>query len=159
MSRGPRLFGPSAQGIAEQAHEATIFGHFMPVVVRPLPSEGSTPSGLMAACNGLVDTGASDICIDVRLADALGLPVIDQAEVGVVGGRVPASIRVGRLEVPDVGFSHAVRLFALRMRRATHDVILGRAFLQRYIVTFDGPRGTMLFSEPSTGMDEDPLDG
>ena len=70
MSRGPRLFGSAAQGEDEQAHEATIFGHFAPVMVRSLtPGDGVT--GSMVAANGLVDTGASDICIDVRLADHL----------------------------------------------------------------------------------------
>ena len=154
-----RLFGPAAQGIEARAFEATVFGHFLPVVLRP-PSL-SHPAGLaaMAAVNGLVDTGASDVCLDVRLADELGPPTIDQAELGVVGSRVPASVRVGRLEVREVGFDEPVRLFAVRMRRPTHDVILGRAFLQRYVVTFDGPRGTMLFHNPAAELEEDPADG
>ena len=71
---------------------------------------------------------------------------------------MPASIRVATLDVPDLAFSRPVRVFALRLRRPTHDVIPGRSFLQRYVVTFDGPRGVMIFDEPNARLEEQ-LDG
>lgn len=100
----------------------------------------------VAETNGLIDTGASDVCIDYRVALELGLREINQATVGVVGGSTLAKIYMGRLIVPDVGFDRVCPLYALKVRQPTHDVLLGRSFLENYIVTFDGPAGTFTFA-------------
>lgn len=97
---------------------------------------------------GLIDTGASDVCIDYRLAERLGLKVIDQTTVGVVGATVPAKIYLGRVVIPELGFDRMMRLYALKVRHATHEILLGRSFLQNYIVTFNGPAGMFTFSKP-----------
>lgn len=65
-----------------------------------------------------------------------------------------ASVRMGRLEVPQLGFSEIMPLYAFRMRHPTHEAILGRSFLQNYIVTFHGPQGVMTFANPSGVMEE-----
>jgi hypothetical protein len=82
------------------------------------------------------------------MAQTLGLRQIDQQMVGVVGATVPAAIYMGVLEVPALNFRQMTRLFALKVKRPTHEVILGRSFLANFIVTFDGPRGIFFFAEP-----------
>lgn len=123
-----------------------IFGHILPVIIGGIDLSGATPGSISA--NGLIDTGASDICIDFRLAQQLGLKAIDQTMVVGVGGTLPATVYMGRLVVPDVEFDQLVRLYALKVRHPTHEVLLGRAFLQNYIVTFNGPSGLFHFSTP-----------
>ncbi len=124
-----------------------IFGHILPVHIAgfgPSPPTASLPA--LVETQGLIDTGASDVCIDYRIALQLGLREIDQATVGVVGGSTMAKIYLGRLIVPDVGFDRVCPLYALKVRHATHEVLLGRSFLENYVVTFDGPAGTFTFA-------------
>ena len=109
-------------------------------------------AGPLCETRGLIDTGASDVCIDYRLAEQLGLRRIDQQDVGVVGGTVPATIYLGVLEIPALGFRQLMPLYALRVRRPTHEVLLGRSFLQHFIVTFDGPNGTFHFATPGDAL-------
>lgn len=127
-----------------------IFGHILPVHIAAFGASSKTSSmPALVETNGLIDTGASDVCIDYRIALELGLREIDQATVGVVGGSTLAKIYLGRLTVPDVGFDRVCPLYALRVRHPTHDVLLGRSFLENYIVTFDGPAGTFTFATRS----------
>ena len=107
---------------------------------------------------GLVDTGASDVCIDYRLAEELGLRQVDQQTVGVVGASALATVHTGIIEIPELGFSQVMPLFALKVRRPSHDVLLGRSLLQNFIVTFDGPSGLFHFSTPIVSYDSHDFD-
>lgn len=138
-----------------------IFGHLLSVTIASFggaPSPGIGDQSI--EMTGLIDTGASDICIDYRLALELGLKEIDQRSVGVVGGSVQAKIYLGRLIVPDVGFDRVCPLYALKVRHPTHEVLLGRSFLENYVVTFDGPAGTFTFAtkddfHPRSAIEDD----
>lgn len=112
-------------------------------------SSGLTGAAPSIRTRGLIDTGASDVCIDYRIAQQLGLRQIDQQDVGIVGATVPAAIYSGVLAVPDLSFSDRLPLYALKVRRPTHEVLLGRSFLRSFIVTFNGPLGTFHFASPS----------
>ena len=156
----PRSYGPGAGNASDRRRETTIFGHIIEVVIRPAAANPPTKEAVsLCATNGLIDTGASDVCIDYRLAEQLALPEIDVKNVGIVGATVPASVRLGVLEVPSLGFTEIMPLYAFKVRHSTHEVILGRSFLRRYIVTFDGPQGIMIFNEPLETYDEDLADG
>ncbi len=143
----PKVFGPTAANENERRREMAIFGHILDVRVAGFgPPVGTSSSPDVVETRGLIDTGASDICIDYRLAIHLGLREINQATVGVVGGTTMAKIYLGRLIVPEVGFDRVCPLYALKVSHPTHDVLLGRSFLENYIVTFDGPAGTFAFA-------------
>ena len=157
----PRTFGPSAANENERRKEVAILGHLLPVIIAGAET-GAAPTLAPASTEtiGLIDTGASDICIDYRLAISLGLREIDQRNVGVVGGSVMAKIYLGRLIVPDVGFDRMCPLYALKVRHPTHEVLLGRSFLENYIVTFDGPAGMFTFAgredfHPRSAIEDD----
>lgn len=127
-----------------------IFGHILDVRIAGFGASTTSPSSPdIVETRGLIDTGASDICIDYRVALRLGLREINQATVGVVGGTTMARIYLGRLIVPQVGFDRVCPLYALKVSHPTHDVLLGRSFLENYIVTFDGPAGTFSFATRS----------
>lgn len=125
-------------------------GHLLEVGIQRVgPPRASGEFETEIISTGLIDTGASDVCIDYRLAERLGLKVIDQTMVGVVGATVPAKIYLGRVVIPQLGFDRMMRLYALKVRHATHEILLGRSFLQNYIVTFDGPAGIFTFAKPN----------
>jgi predicted aspartyl protease len=146
----PVTFGPAAANQNERRREAAIFGHLLDVGIERAGPPGSDETfETQLTTKGLIDTGASDICIDFRLAERLGLKMIDQTMVGVVGATVPAKIYLGRVVIPEIGFDRLMRLYALRVRHATHEVLLGRSLLQNYIVTFNGPAGIYTFATPA----------
>jgi predicted aspartyl protease len=141
-----RSFGPAAPDARARSDEVRIFGNFLDVVIRPpsgLPRATGLPDKIDA--RGLIDTGASEVCIDYRIAEELALRVIDQKEVGIVGATVLATIYLGVLEIPELNFSEPMRLYSLKVRRPTHDVLIGRSILRGFIVTFDGPNGMFHF--------------
>lgn len=103
----------------------------------------------ISRCNGLIDTGASVVCIDQRIAERLGLEQVDEDFIQPVGGApILVKIYMGMLRVPVLGFSEIVRLYGARIKGGHHDVLLGRSFLKNFIVTFDGPAGMFHFFPP-----------
>ena len=99
------------------------------------PTEGHTT-------HALVDTGASQSCIDMRLAQTLGLPVVDFV---MIGGAVGASrhplyaarIAIPVLEIFEFGAFAGVDLAG---GEQSHQVLLGRTFLQSTVMIYDGVR-------------------
>lgn len=75
--------------------------------------------------------------------------MVSQTTVGVVGFTALAAIYMGRLQVPEIGFDRIMPLYALKLKHPTHEVLLGRSFLQSYVVTFDGPNGMFHFAGPA----------
>ncbi len=118
------------------------FGPSLEVVVSPLvdpprpPTEGHTT-------HALVDTGATQSCIDIQVAESLGLPVVDFVMiVGAAGAsRHPlyaARVAIPALEIFEFGAFAGVDLGA---GEQPHRVLLGRTFLQGTVMIYDGVRG------------------
>ena len=148
----PVTFGPAAADGAARSNEMRALGHLLPLEL----AAGLGNVGVR--CQGLIDTGASDVAIDYRLAQRLGLEPVDQRGVGVVGGAdVQATVYMAVLRVPRLGFEQVTPIFGLRVRRPTHDVLIGRSFLQASILTLDGPNG-VFHLELSGGYAPEPFD-
>ncbi len=142
-------FGERSQAV----HELAAVGPIIDVVIR-----GYAPNAPAVAARGLIDTGASVVCIDRRIALRLGLTPINQMPVAVAGGTmIDSTIYMGRLDVPVLSYSETVPLYSAPMMQAHHDVLLGRSFLRRFIVTFNGPEDMFHFALPQQ-IGSDPLD-
>ena len=129
-------------------------GPILDITIRPV---GTRLAGFSA--RGLIDTGASVVCISQRIADQLNLTLVNQDRLDVAGGgSVHANIYSGYLAVSLLNFEEIMPLYAVRMPYASHNVLLGRDFLRHFLMTFDGPNGRFHFSRPPTPMIED-LDG
>jgi predicted aspartyl protease len=113
--------------------------------VTGLPPDEQAPA--FHATRALIDTGASGVCIDYRIAHALRLREVDQCTITVVGSSIPAAIFMADLEVPALGYHRTIPLIASKVGRINYNVLLGRSFLSDYIVTFDGPAGCFHFVE------------
>lgn len=146
-------FGPAGTDAASRSEEVRLLGHLMAVE----PASG--PAGIGLRRQAMIDTGASDICIDYRLAERLNLTPVDQRSVGVVGGaNVQATVYKGVLRVPELNYEAYIPLFGMRLRRPTYDVLIGRSFLQQFIVTLDGPEGVFHFQKPARDQASEPFD-
>jgi hypothetical protein len=148
-----QTFGPAAPDAEGRKVQLTLGGHLIEVIVHRPDGEPAEPTDLQFWETGaLIDTGASHVCIDFRIALDLKLRQIDQGMVGTMGGSVPASIHLGVLEVPALRFKRLMPLYAFRVRRVNFSVLLGRSFLADYIVTFNGPEGYCHFADPGLGL-------
>jgi hypothetical protein len=98
---------------------------------------------------GLIDTGSSVVFIDKKLAVQAGLKPRNISEVHVPGGlSFEATVYVGFLEVPDLGYREQIQFYASEHKQVSHDILLGRSFLKNYITTFNGPEGMFHFHHP-----------
>jgi hypothetical protein len=98
---------------------------------------------------GLIDTGSSVVFIDRRLALQAGLKAVDMQPVQVPGGvTIEATVFAGVLAIPVLGFKETTRFYAAAHKQASHDVLLGRSLLSKFVITFDGPAGRFHFYKP-----------
>ena len=123
-------------------HAALIeFGPSLEVVVSPFIDPPQTPTEGHTT-HALIDTGATQSCIDVQVATSLGLPVVDYVMIaGVTGAsRYPlfaARVAIPSLEIFQFGAFAGVELAA---GDQPHRVLLGRTFLQGTVMIYDGVR-------------------
>jgi predicted aspartyl protease len=107
---------------------------------------GSPPAEL----HGIIDTGASVICLDSRIAKRLGLVASDKRWVEMADGRVLASpVYSARMTIPALGFDSFVQVCAVDMEYPSNRILLGRSFLRDYIVNYGGPKEQFQFHETS----------
>ena len=104
---------------------------------------GDTPDLPLKRVRALIDTGASGECIDDELARALKLPVSEHGRISGVGGRHDATIYTARIYVPSLDRLLFQRFAGVKLAKGDpwRRVILGRAFLRRYRMNYDGGTG------------------
>jgi predicted aspartyl protease len=100
---------------------------------------GSSASAPTESLEGIIDTGASVICLDSRVANRLGLVAINRQAMQVAdGSEIIASIYMAEMSIAGLGFKEWVEVYALPMARPSARVLLGRSFLKNYLVTYNG---------------------
>jgi predicted aspartyl protease len=103
---------------------------------------------------GVIDTGASVICVDSRIAKQLGLAATDRKLVQMADGRIATtSVYTARMSVRALGFDDLVQVCAIEMEFPSTRVLLGRSFLRNYIVNYNGPTERFEFHETPDGED------
>lgn len=93
----------------------------------------------------LIDTGASDSCIDVDLAEALQLPLIDRQEAFGIGGRETFNVYLVHVRIAELGLIQPGAFMGVRLQAGgqLHRALLGRTFLQDRILVYDGRDGSV----------------
>jgi predicted aspartyl protease len=96
----------------------------------------------------LVDTGASNACIDDEMAAAMGLPVIDVGSLHSAShARTPSNIYPVQIEI--VGFRisfQSPRTMGAALKEQGLLMLLGRDLLQRCTLFYNGPTGQITLS-------------
>jgi hypothetical protein len=138
----------------------TIEGIVIDVIVHREPnaaSQDGVPEFLEH--RAMIDTGASDTCIDYRIAHALKLRQIDQRTIGTVGGPIQVAVFLGVLEIPQLRFKRLDRMFAPKIERINYSVLIGRSVLKEFIFSYDGPANICHFARPQPPPDHDDFAG
>jgi hypothetical protein len=75
------------------------------------------------------------------------------------GSSVPATAYMGILDIPDLAFRGIVEIHTVKMKYPSSRVLLGRSFLENFIVTFNGPDGMFHFARtlrlPEANLEDD----
>ena len=114
------------------------------------PVVGQVPTPGMKGIQALVDTGATQCCIDSLLAAQLNLPIVDKQKVGGVHGSLEVNMHLAQVHIPALNFTiwgmfAAVHLVAGGQR---HKALLGRTFLCHCKMVFDGKTGKVSITYP-----------
>jgi predicted aspartyl protease len=96
----------------------------------------------------LVDTGASESCIDNLLAAQLKLPIIDRRPISGVHGSHETNMYLAQIYIPNLNFS-IYGIFAgvdLKAGGQIHNALIGRTFLRNFTMVYEGQTGTVTIS-------------
>ena len=90
----------------------------------------------------LVDTGASESCIDISFAQKLKLPVVDKMTISGVGGAKIHDVYMAQIHIPNLEFTQYGKFAGVDLDGGgqPHKALLGRTFLQNTIMIYDGFR-------------------
>ena len=96
----------------------------------------------------LVDTGATESCIDNLLAASLKLPIVDRRAISSSAGRHTTNVYLAQVHVPALGFTlyGAFAGVDLAAGGQGHSALIGRTFLQHFTMTYEGRTGTVIIS-------------
>jgi len=102
----------------------------------------------MKGIQALIDTGATQSCIDSLLASQLNLPIVDKETVGGVHGKLEVNMHLAQVHIPALNFTiwgmfAGVHLAAGGQRQKA---LLGRTFLRKYTMLFEGRTGKVIIS-------------
>lgn len=103
------------------------------------------PPDLFAA---LVDTGASTSCIDSSLAAALNLPIVDRQKVPGAHGNRKLNMHLAQIYIPSLDYTIYGAFAGAHLIHGgqPHHALIGRTFLQRFAMTYEGRTGAVLLS-------------
>lgn len=98
--------------------------------------------------HALVDTGATESCVDTNLAARLGFPVVDRQFVSGIGGRLEVSLYLAEIQVPGLGVTIYGPFAGVLLADGgqPHEALIGRSFLSSFTMVYDGKTGSVTIS-------------
>lgn len=113
------------------------------------PKSSEKPDLGMKGVRALIDTGASDSCIDVLLASKLNLPMVDEQDIAGSNGAHKAPLYLAQIYIPELNMTLNGRFAGLKLVEGgqDHEAILGRSFLKGFKMTYDGKGGPVQISD------------
>ena len=96
--------------------------------------------------NALVDTGATECCIDDLLAVQLNLPIIDRIPVSGSAGQHEANMYLCQIYIPSLNFTMYGAFAGLHLTAGgqPHKALIGRTFLRSFTMIYEGQTGTVI---------------
>jgi predicted aspartyl protease len=131
--RGPTL-------LVDIGFDPAFFGSALPT----MPSGAATAPVAIPSVQvpALIDTGASESCIDEQLAQQLQLPLINTTVTSGIGGSVTLNMYLAHISIPglvtEYGQFTGVHLQA---GGQFHRALIGRKLLDDVLLVYDGDSG------------------
>jgi predicted aspartyl protease len=113
------------------------------------PGIGTNPILQLKGSHALVDTGATQSCIDSGVAGTLQLPIVDRQKVSGVGGVHEVNMHLAQIHVPelDVNIIGSFAGVDLAAGGQPHIVLIGRTFLQHVTLLYEGTTGKVTITK------------
>lgn len=114
----------------------------------PMANPTGIPVPGIKSVQALVDTGATECCIDALLAAQLNLPLVNKRQISGVHGSHMANVYLANVHVPTLGVT-INGLFAgvnLRAGGQVHSALIGRTFLRHFKMVYEGKTGTVIIT-------------
>jgi predicted aspartyl protease len=93
----------------------------------------------------LIDTGATESCIDEGLAQQLQLPLVNQQNTAGVGGVHVLNVYLAYLALPLLGHLQAGLFVGAQLAAGgtPHRALIGRTLLSDMLMVYDGRTGSV----------------
>jgi len=113
-----------------------------------VPASGTKPVAGITGVHGLVDTGATESCIDNLLAAQLKLPIVDRRQISGSAGSHTVNVYLAQVHVPSLKFTiyGAFAGVDLQAGGQSHIALIGRTFLRKFTMVYEGRTGTVTIS-------------
>lgn len=94
----------------------------------------------------LVDTGATESCIDSALAQKLQLPAVDTGQISGVQGASETVYYLAQIFVPSLNYTIYGRFSGVHLASGgqPHSALLGKTFLRNFELTYEGRTGDVI---------------
>lgn len=101
---------------------------------------GPIPIPALRALRALIDTGATESCIDSTLAGMLNLPVVDKRVTSGAHGAKEVNMHLAQIHIPSLQFTvyGAFAAVDLHAGGQVHSALLGRTFLRSFKMIYEG---------------------
>jgi len=112
------------------------------------PQKKVVPVPGITGVQALVDTGATESCIDSLLAAKLKLPVVDRREISGVHGKREVNVYLAQVHVPSLAFTTYGPFAGVDLKAGgqVHEALIGRTFLCSFTMVYEGRTGTVTIS-------------
>ena len=111
------------------------------------PDRGNQPNLGPDQFPALIDTGASESCIDASLADNLRLPVVDHQVITGIHGPAAMNMHLAQVHIPHFDFTINGQFAGVHLTSGglPYYAIIGRDILRRFTMTYNGVTGRVTF--------------
>ena len=102
--------------------------------------------------HALVDTGASESCIDSLLATQLNLPIVDRRMISGVHGGQAVNMHLAQVHVPALTFTLYGAFAGVHLQAGgqMHKALIGRTFLRNCKMVYEGITGSVTIESQVT---------
>ncbi len=109
------------------------------------PSKPGIPVAGMKGIAALVDTGATECCIDSMLAIQLNLPIVDKRALSGAHGRQEVNVHLAQVHVPALNHTMLGQFAAVHLTAGgqLHKALIGRTFLSSFQLIYNGKTGNV----------------
>lgn len=120
-----------------------LFGPTLQVSVNHMAVDGAELPAEPESVYALVDTGATESCIDASLAEKLELPIVDVRTISGAAGSNQHYVYMAEVHIPSIDFGQYGQFTGVGLSQGgqEHSVLLGRTFLENTIMIYDGLKG------------------
>ena len=110
------------------------------------PERPDIPDDLRPA---LVDTGATESCIDADFAREMGLPSRNRGEIAGIGGVITVPYYLAQIYVPGLDRTIYGQFAGINIQAGGQPcyALIGRDFLQNYTLVYQGRTGYVTLSD------------